>query len=278
VAAADVVLPAAVWGEKSGTTTNLEGRVQRVARKVSPDGSPMPDWRIAGELALRLGTDFDLEDETELQDEIAAVAPGFAEVDATLLRRARDGVVLPLAEHRDELVLEARRIPVTDFSWEPIAPAEPEAETAGTDGADDATDPTEPVDAPAAGLPDAAAIVWTGAEARPTPGRDNYALRLVAGRRLYDAGRTVSASPSLVGLVPDAALCVHPQEIARIGVTDGDPVRITTSRGTQTLALTGDVTVPLGVAVMTFNLPGVGVGDLVDATGVVTDLRVETVR
>ncbi len=284
VAAADVVLPAALWGEKSGTTTNLEGRVQRVARKVSPDGSPMPDWRIAGELALRLGTDFDLEDETELQDEIAAVAPGFAEVDAILLRRARDGVVLPLADHRDELVLEARRIPVTDFSWEPIAPAEPEVEAAEASDPDaapeaiDASDEPRPAQVPAAGLPDAATITWTGAEARPTPGRDNYALRLVAGRRLYDAGRTVSASPSLAGLVPETALRVHPQEISRIGVADGDPVRITTSRGTQTLALTGDTTVPLGVAVMAFNLGGVGVGDLVDATSVVTDLRVETVR
>jgi len=283
-AAADVVLPAAVWGEKSGTTTNLEGRVQRVARKVSPDGSPMPDWRIAGELALRLGTDFDLEDETELQDEIAAVAPAFAEVDSVLVRRARDGVVLPLAAHRDELVLEARRIPVTDFSWEPIAPAEadPEAHDPGTDEpAEDGTevgaeDGAEVV--AAAGLPDAPALTWSGAEARPTPGRDNYALRLVAGRRLYDAGRVVSGSPSLAGLVPDATLSVHPQEISRIGVADGDEVRVTTSRGTQTLALTGDASVPLGVAVMTFNLPGVGVGDLVDATSVVTDLRVETVR
>ena len=281
-ALADVVLPAAVWGEKSGTTTNLEGRVQRVGRKVSPDGSPMTDWRIAGELALRLGTDFDLEDETELQDEIATVAPAFAEVDAVLVRRARDGVVLPVADHRDELVLEARRIPVTDFSWEPIAPEAEVVEVVETEvvveDAEGDVEVEEIVEIVATGLPAAAAITWNGAEARPTPGRDNYALRLIAGRRLYDAGRTVSASPSLVGLVPEASLRVNPQEISRIGVSEGDQVRITTSRGTQTLALTGDAALPLGVAVMTFNLPGVGVGDLVDATSVVTDLRVETVR
>ena len=280
-ATADVVLPAAVWGEKSGTTTNLEGRVQRVGRKVSPDGSPMTDWRIAGELALRLGTDFDLEDEAELQDEIATVAPAFAEVDAVLVRRARDGVVLPLAEHRDELVLEARRIPVTDFSWEPIAPEaeEPTAEVVETEVVvEDADGEAEAVEVVEIGLPAAAGITWGGAEARPTPGRDNYALRLIAGRRLYDAGRTVSASPSLVGLVPAPSLLVNPQEIARIGVSEGDQVRVTSARSTQTLALTGDASLPLGVAVMTFNLPGVGVGDLVDATAVVTDLRVETVR
>ena len=65
----------------------------------------MPDWRIAAELALRLGEDFDLETVEEVQDEIAAVAPAFAGVDAALLRRARDGAVLPIADHRDELVL-----------------------------------------------------------------------------------------------------------------------------------------------------------------------------
>ena len=33
---ADVVLAAAAYGEKAGTTTNLEGRVTTVARKVTP--------------------------------------------------------------------------------------------------------------------------------------------------------------------------------------------------------------------------------------------------
>ncbi|HEX5096192.1 MAG TPA: NADH-quinone oxidoreductase subunit NuoG, partial [Acidimicrobiia bacterium] len=43
----DVLLPCTVWGEKSGTVTNLEGRVQRVSRKVAPEGTAMDDWRIA---------------------------------------------------------------------------------------------------------------------------------------------------------------------------------------------------------------------------------------
>ena len=37
--AADVVLPAAMFGEKDGTTTNLEGRVTTVARRVTPAGT-----------------------------------------------------------------------------------------------------------------------------------------------------------------------------------------------------------------------------------------------
>jgi len=57
---AEVALPCTLAGEKTGSVTNLEGRVQRVGRKVAPEGTAMDDWRIAGELALRLGVDFDL--------------------------------------------------------------------------------------------------------------------------------------------------------------------------------------------------------------------------
>ena len=216
------------------------------------------------------------------RDSARTVAPAFAEVDASLIGRAVDGVVLPVAEHRDELVLTGRRIPVADFSWEPIAPeapAEPVAEPAAEADENEGDDAVAVEDAPIEVLPAAAAITWSGSDAaRTAPGRDNYALRLAAGRRLYDAGRTVSASPSLAGLAAEAALRVHPQELSRIGVAEGERVRVSTARGSQILALHADDAVPMGVAVMPFNLAGPGVGDLVDATAVVTDLRVETVR
>ena len=51
-ALADVVLPSAQWAEEEGTMTNLEGRVMRLARLVTPEGLTLDDWRIAGELAL----------------------------------------------------------------------------------------------------------------------------------------------------------------------------------------------------------------------------------
>ncbi len=75
---ADVFLPATLWGEKAGTVTNLEGRVQRVGRKVAPEGTAMDDWRIAAELALRLGTDLDFATVDEVTDEMSHVAPAFA--------------------------------------------------------------------------------------------------------------------------------------------------------------------------------------------------------
>src|SRR5204862_41378 len=41
---ADVVLPAAVWGEKDGTYTNSERRVSRVRKAVEPPGEARSDF------------------------------------------------------------------------------------------------------------------------------------------------------------------------------------------------------------------------------------------
>jgi assimilatory nitrate reductase catalytic subunit len=45
-ALADVVLPAAIWGEKEGTYTNAERRVSRVRQVVSPPGEARSDFDI----------------------------------------------------------------------------------------------------------------------------------------------------------------------------------------------------------------------------------------
>ena len=52
---ADLLLPAASWGEKEGTVTNSERRVSRVQAAVSPPGEARADWRIATDFARRLG-------------------------------------------------------------------------------------------------------------------------------------------------------------------------------------------------------------------------------
>ena len=111
--------------------------MQRVGRKVAPEGTAMDDWRIAGELALRLGADFDFATVDEVTDELARVAPALAGVDSALLRRARDGVVLPLREHRDEVVLRTRALSIladdgSGTSWDPIK-VEGEAATDSSD-------------------------------------------------------------------------------------------------------------------------------------------------
>jgi assimilatory nitrate reductase catalytic subunit len=52
---ADLLLPAATWGEKEGTMTNSERRISRVHAAVAPPGEARADWEIAADFALRLG-------------------------------------------------------------------------------------------------------------------------------------------------------------------------------------------------------------------------------
>jgi NADH-quinone oxidoreductase subunit G len=90
---ADVVLAAAAYGEKSGTTTNLEGRVTRVAAKVTATGTSRPDWMIAAQLGSALGHDLGVGSVDDLTDAIAAEVPAYAEVTRAALDRHRDGIV-----------------------------------------------------------------------------------------------------------------------------------------------------------------------------------------
>ena len=52
---ADLVLPAAIWGEKEGTYTNSERRISKVNAAVAPPGEARPDFDIFMALASRLG-------------------------------------------------------------------------------------------------------------------------------------------------------------------------------------------------------------------------------
>jgi predicted molibdopterin-dependent oxidoreductase YjgC len=77
---AGVVLAAAAYAEKSGTHTNLEGRVTTLAREVTPAGNCRADWMIAAELALELGTDLGYSAPADVTADIAEHVAGYAEI------------------------------------------------------------------------------------------------------------------------------------------------------------------------------------------------------
>ena len=54
-ALADVVLPAASWGERDGTVTNSERCISRQRAFLSPPGEAKPDWWAMCEVARRMG-------------------------------------------------------------------------------------------------------------------------------------------------------------------------------------------------------------------------------
>jgi assimilatory nitrate reductase catalytic subunit len=57
---ADLVLPAAIWGEKEGTYTNSERRVSKVNRALDPPGEARADFDIFLDVAAALGCRDDL--------------------------------------------------------------------------------------------------------------------------------------------------------------------------------------------------------------------------
>src|SRR5215471_13127970 len=54
-ACADVLLPAATWGEKSGSVTNSERRISRQRKFLPEPGESRADWWIVAEVARRMG-------------------------------------------------------------------------------------------------------------------------------------------------------------------------------------------------------------------------------
>ncbi len=278
---ADVVLPCAVTHERAGTTTNIEGRVSRLGPKLSAPGFAWPDWMIAAELAAALGSDLGVASDNELSDELARTAPAYAGLTQQVLHSdvAHDGILVPLTgteDHRDDV--------------SPIDPvALPGVESVERQGAPPrvGTGAGSPALARAGDLgPPPPLLSGTGAggtEPLQIPKADNYSLRLVSGRRLYDAGSSVTGSPSLTPLVPTLVVRANPYDLDRLGAKTGDRVKVRSARGELILAAQADEGVPRGVVAMDFNVPGGGsappnaVATLVDSRQLVTDVRLESV-
>jgi NADH-quinone oxidoreductase subunit G len=279
---AHVFLPVALAGEKRGTTTNLEGRLLRLARKVTPPGTAMEDWRVAGELALRLGTDFDLEAVDEVTDEIARLAPAHLGADAAVIRRAADGAVIPLGEV-EELVLGGPSHPISPAAdsdpgiiggpieslvvehgsasaYGTAAPAHGSTTTLAPPSRSGAH-PGEGLTPPPVHRWDGSAVPATDGPDGPGGGTSGSGLRLWAARKLYSPGVTVTHSEAVSGLAAPAVARLHPDELSRLGMAAGAPVRVTSPRGAVTLTADADSAVPSG----TVWLPASEAADLIDA-------------
>jgi anaerobic selenocysteine-containing dehydrogenase len=158
----------------------------------------------------------------------------------------------------------------TEGSAEVVAP---EADAAGEDGAvtgdedGSGTGPDRPVP-----------LRWDPTTVHPEiPVRDQYALRLVATRTLYDRGVGVAKSPSLAPLAPQTtAMHIHPLDLEHLGLATGARIRVSSPRTSLLLTAEADLGVPRGSAAMFWNIADGAVADLIDAAAAVTDVRVET--
>ena len=278
---ADVVLPCAVTHERAGTTTNIEGRVSRLGPKLSAPGFAWPDWMIAAELAAALGADLGLASDNDLSDELARTAPAYAGLTQQVLHSdvAHDGILVPLTgneDHRDDVSpIDPVALPGVESVERQGAPPR-----VGTGSSSPANERVPELGSPPPLLSGTGA---GGAEPLAIPKPDSYSLRLVSGRRLYDAGSSVTGSPSLTPLVPTLVARANPYDLDRLGAHTGDRVKVRSARGELILAAESDEGVARGVVAIDFNVPGGesappnAVATLIDSRQPVTDVRLESV-
>ena len=289
---ADVVLPAAAFGERPGTTTNLEGRVTRLGQKIVAPGVAWPDWMIAVELAHRLGEELGVESLDDIWEELCRLAPSHAGLtrDVLTVRRHRDGVVVPLRDDAPAVdapgpasddpmstpgLVEVEDQGAPDVNIDPVDGAE--AVEADEADADEGQADGEAGDSEPASQAPPMLTFEPGEATADTPPLDGYALRLVTSRPLYDAGTIVQKSPSLAGLGRATVLRANPYDLDRLGLGNGGRVRVRSKhRGGFVVEAVPDAAVPRGSAWVPFNPVGDGAAELIDATQPVNDVRVET--
>ena len=197
---ADVVLPTAQWAEEEGTMTNLEGRVLRRRRAIAPPSEVRTDAEILRELSVRLGKGAYFTDKPEeIFNELRrASAGGVADYSGISYDRvdAEDGVFWPCNE-------------------------------AGRDG-------TPRLFLNRFATPDGRARFHAVRHRGPAEVPDDtYPWYLTTGRVMaqYQSGAQTRRVKSLNTTSPEAFLEIHFSQAARLGIVEGDMVRVSTRRG-----------------------------------------------
>lgn len=75
---AHVILPGAAMAEKSGSFTNMEGRIQTFVPAVNPPGQALADWEILADLARRMGHPEQYASIEKIRQEIRQIVPMYA--------------------------------------------------------------------------------------------------------------------------------------------------------------------------------------------------------
>ncbi|MBQ1072035.1 molybdopterin oxidoreductase family protein [Micromonospora sp. C31] len=220
-ALADVVLPTAQWAEEDGTMTNLEGRVLRRRALRTPPPGVRTDLEILADLTARLQVQGRAPSYTESDNKVPFLAPGRGDADGAdprgvfaELRRASAGGTADYAG------VSWERIDAHDGVFWPC-PTE--------DGPD-----TPRLFADRFATPDGRAR-FHAVEHRPAAEEvcAEYPLHFTTGRVLaqYQSGTQTRRVAALRRAAPDAFVELHPDLAGRLGIDDGEQVRVVSRRG-----------------------------------------------
>jgi formate dehydrogenase major subunit len=193
---ADVVLPGASFAEKTGTFVNTERRIQISHKAMDPPGQARADWEIIVDLSNRIGLESPFASPEEVMHEVSRVTPSWAGVTYERLEGPGLQYPVPDEDHPGTSYLFAERFPTADgkATFHPV----------------DYADPGE--------LPD-----------------DDFPFVMNTGRQLFHwhTGTMTRRSQGLDAREPAAIVEVNPDDAAELGVSDGDPVRITSRRNSM---------------------------------------------
>ncbi|MFH8371709.1 molybdopterin oxidoreductase family protein [Streptomyces sp. NPDC018031] len=248
-ALADVVLPAALWGEKTGCYTNADRTVHLSERAVDPPGQARSDFDVLIDYARRL----DLRDRDgrplppwtrpeEAGTDFTALTRGrTCDQSALTYDRLRDGggVQWPCtddAPHGTERLYTGHTFPTgadvcEDYGHDLVSGAQHQA------------------DEHRAHDPAGRAVLKAAPYLPPHEDVDeDHPLRLTTGRRVYQwhTRSKTARVPELADAAPDVWVELHPVDAERYGIDDGDLVLVRSRRG--------EVEAP---AVLTGTRPGV---------------------
>ncbi len=217
---AHVVLPAAAgWAESEGTVTNSERRVQRVRRALEPPAGARDDVDIISEIARRLGCDWGNPTAEQVWDECRSLSPMHA---GMAYRRLDElgGLQWPCPDeaHPGTQFLHARL-------W---------------------NDPIEGPPAP-----------FSVVENEPPVDilSDEFPIRLTTGRRLDSFNTGVQTGQYTSPLREREALLLAPADAARLGVVDGEVVRVSSRRGSIDVPVRLETSLRPGLAFMSLHFP-----------------------
>ncbi len=195
---ADVVLPgSASWCESDGTVTNSERRVQLVRKALDPPGEAHDDIDILLDLARHLGHDWHYDDHEQIWDELRRLSPMHAGMSWARLE-ALGGIQWP-------------------------CPSDDSLEPPYLHGRLWSDDPNE------LGRRAPFSVVVDDPPVESLS--DEFPLRLTTGRRLdsYNTGVQSGGyrSPNRLGETLD----LSPEDAKRLGISEGELVRVSSPRG-----------------------------------------------
>jgi formate dehydrogenase alpha subunit len=242
---ADVVLPASSFAEKDGTFVNGARLIQRIRQAIEPVGNSRPDWKIICQLSRYLGLDMNYDHPSEIMAEISSLVPQYKGISYERLDKGPLYLPCPNSEH-----------PGTPYLWKD------KFNTQSTKGIFFPADYKEPAE-----LAD-----------------DEFEYTLTTGKELYHmhTGSVTQQSKTLSSLAPHDVLKVHPRDGERLGLNDGDTVRITSRRGEISLPVKIEDTVEQGTVYTTFYSVHIPVNqitiDALDAEANVPELKMCAVK